>query len=73
MHIEPIFVQQPQFAEAVSKLRAGDADLALDPRLELAHSGPEVTRDEAGIGADILQRARDDPFGLTPPRRRKVP
>ena len=39
--------------------------------LQLADRGLKIILNKLGVGADRLQRARDDPFRLVPPRRRK--
>src|SRR6185503_8767685 len=41
------------------------------PGLQLADRALETIRNKPGVGADRLQRARDDPFRLVPPRRRE--
>src|SRR2546430_12745554 len=39
--------------------------------LQLADRALKIILNKPGVGADRLQRARDDPFRLVPPRRRE--
>src|SRR6202008_1247826 len=51
--------------------RTRNFDLPVALGLHLADRALEIIPDQRGVGADGLQRARDDPFRLLPPRRRE--
>jgi hypothetical protein len=71
VQVDPILVDQAKFGQASRQVRAGNFDLAVAPGLQLADCPLEIICDDRGIGTDRLERARDDPFRLPPPRRRE--
>src|SRR5215218_2432633 len=50
---------------------ASNFDLPVALGLQLADRALKIILNKPGVGADRLQRARDDPFRLVPPRRRE--
>src|SRR5207344_614348 len=71
VQVDSILVDQAKFGEAMRQVRASNFDLPVAPGLQLADRALEIILDKPGVGADRLQRARDDPFRLVPPRRRE--
>ena len=69
--VDSILIDQAKFSETVRQGRAGNFDLPVALGLQLADRRLEITLDKPGVGADRLQRARDNPFRLLPPRRRE--
>src|SRR5579884_4531094 len=70
VQVDSIFIDQTKFGEAVRQIRASNFDLPVALGLQLADRSLKITLNKSGVGADRLQRARDDPFRLLPPRRR---
>src|SRR5581483_2153554 len=60
-----------KFGEAVRQGRASNFDLPSALGLQLADRALKIIPNKPGVGPDRLQRARDDPFRLLPPRRRE--
>ena len=71
VQVDSILIDQAKFGEASRQVRAGNLDLPVALGLQLADRALEIILDEPGVGADRLQRARDDPFRLLAPRRRE--
>src|SRR5256885_15179313 len=71
VQVDAILIDQAKFGEAVRQVRASNFDLPVALGLQLADSALEIILNKLGVGTDRLQRARDDPFGLVPPRRRE--
>src|SRR5687767_5761553 len=69
VQVNSILIDQAEFGEASRQVRAGNFDLPVAPGLQLADRALEIILNKPGVGADRLQRARDDPFRLVPPRR----
>ena len=71
VQVDSILIDQAKLGEAVRQGRASNFDLPVALGLQLADRTLEVIADKPGVGADRLQRARDDPFRLVAPRRRE--
>src|SRR5512144_882480 len=71
VQIDTILIDQAKFGEAVRQGRARYFDLPVVLGLQLADRALKISLNQASIGADRPQRARDDPFRLSPPRRRE--
>src|SRR4249920_2622635 len=71
VQVDSIFIDQAKFGQAVRQVRASNFDLPVALGLQLADRALKIIRNKAGVGADRLQRARDDPFRLVPPRSRE--
>src|SRR5688572_329598 len=71
VQVDSILIDQAKFGEALRQLRASNFDLPVALGLQRADRALKVILDQPGVGAHRLQRARDDPFRLVPPRRRK--
>src|SRR5687768_11344219 len=71
VQVDSILIDQAKFGEALRQVRASNFDLAVALGLQLADRALEIILDKPGVRADGLQRARDDPFRLVPPRRRE--
>src|SRR5688572_14514332 len=69
VQVNSILIDQAEFGEASRQVRAGNFDLPVALGLQLADRALEIILNQPGVGADRLQRARDDPFRLLPPRR----
>lgn len=71
VQVDSILIDQAKFGEAMRQVRASNLDLPVALGLQLADRALKITLNKPGVGADRLQRARDDPFRLVPPRRRE--
>src|SRR5512147_939783 len=71
VQVDSILIDQAKFGEAVRQVRASNFDLPFALGLQLADRALKIILNKPGVGADRLQRARDDPFRLGPPRRRE--
>src|SRR3990172_3451005 len=71
VQVDSILIDQAKFGEALRQAWASNFDLPVALALQLADRALEVIFNKPGVGADRLQRARDDPFRLVPPRRRE--
>src|ERR1700754_1600908 len=71
VQVDSILIDQTKFGKALRQVRASNFDFAVARGLQLADRALKVTFNKPGVGADRLQRARDDPFRLVPPRRRE--
>src|SRR5688572_2032449 len=71
VQVDSILINQAKLGEAVRQGWASNFDLPVALGLQLADLALEIILDKPGVGTDRLQRARDDPFRLLPPRRRK--
>src|SRR6185369_198531 len=71
VQVDSILIDQAKFGQAVGQIRASNFDLPVALGLQLADRTLEIIPNKPGVGADRLQRARDDPFRLVPPRRRE--
>ena len=71
VQVDSILIDQAKFGQASRQGRASNFDLAVALGLQLADRAFQIIRNQPGVGADRLQRARDDPFRLVPPRRRE--
>src|SRR5947207_13365204 len=69
VQVASILIDQAKLGEDVRKVRASNFDLPVALGLQLADRALKITLNKHGVGADRLQRARDDPFRLVPPRR----
>ena len=69
VQVNPIFIDQAEFGEAVCQDRAGHFDLPLLRRFQLADRLRKIVVNKLRIGPDRLQRSRNDPLPLVPPRR----
>src|SRR5262245_59824146 len=72
MQVDSILIDQAKFGEALRQVRASNFDLPVALGLQLADRALKVSFDKPGVGADRLQRARNDPFRLVPPSRREA-
>src|SRR6201984_1381168 len=71
VQVDSILIDQPKFGEALRQVRASNFDLSGALGLQLADRALKIILNKPGVGADRLQRARDDPFRLVSPRRRE--
>src|SRR5262245_42242173 len=71
VQVDSILIDQTKFGEALRQVRASNFDLPVALGLQLADRALKIILNKSGVGADRLQRARDDPFRLVPPRRRE--
>src|SRR5262245_13962901 len=71
VQVDSILIDQAKLGETVRQIRASNFDLPVAFALQRADRALEITLNKPGVGADRLQRARDDPFRLLPPRRRE--
>src|SRR5688572_2493718 len=71
VQVDSILIDQAKLGEALRQVRASNFDLPVAFGLQLADRALKIILNEHGVGADRLQRARDDPFRLVPPRRRE--
>src|ERR687889_450095 len=71
VQVDSILIDQAKFGEALRQDRASNFDLPVALGLQLADRALKIILNKPGVGADRLQRARDDPFRLLPPRRRE--
>src|SRR5512144_2205427 len=71
VQVDSILIDQAKFSQAMCQVRASNFDLPVALGLQLADRALEIILNEPGVGADRLQRARDHPFRLGPPRRRE--
>src|SRR5262245_60308763 len=71
VQVDSILIDQAKFGDASRQARASNFDLPVALGLQLADRALKIILNKPGIGADRLQRARDDPFRLVPPRRRE--
>ena len=63
MQVDSIFIDQAKFGEATRQVQASNFDFPVALGLQLADRAPQIILNKPGVGADRLQRARDDPFG----------
>src|SRR6185436_12530292 len=66
VQVDSILIDQAKFGEALRQGRAGNFDLPVALGLQLADRALKIILNKPGVGADRLQRARDDPFRLVP-------
>src|SRR6188474_1490681 len=71
VQVDSILIDQAKCGQALRQARASNFDLPVALGLQLAYRALEIVLNKPGVGADRLQRARDDPFRLLPPRRRE--
>src|SRR5262245_20694727 len=71
VQVDSILIYEAKFGEAVRQVRASYFDLSVLLGLQLADRALKIILNKPRVGADTLQRARDDPFRLLPPRRRE--
>lgn len=71
VQVDSILIDQAKFGEALRQVRASNFDLPVPLGLQLPDCALEIILNKRGVGANRLQRARDDPFRLVPPRRRE--
>src|SRR5476649_2240906 len=71
VQVESILIDKAKVGQASRQVWSRDVNLPNEPSLQPTYHRPEVIRDQGGVGADRLQRARHDPFRLAPPRRRE--
>lgn len=71
VQVDAILIDQAKLGEASGQVRASDFDLSGAPGFQLTDRTLEIIADKRGVGADRLQRARNDPFRLLPPRGRE--
>jgi hypothetical protein len=71
VQVDAILIDQAKFGEAFRQVRASNFDLPVALGLQLADRALKIILNKPGVGADRLQRARDDPFRLVPPCRRE--
>ena len=71
VQVDSILVDQAKVGQALRQGRAGNFDLPVALGLQRADRALEITLNKPGVGADRLQRARDDPLRLVPPCRRE--
>ena len=62
VQVDSILIDQTKFGEDVRQVRTGNFDLPVALGLQLADRGLKIILNKPGVGADGLQRARDDPF-----------
>jgi hypothetical protein len=65
VQVNSILVDQAKFGQALRQVRASNLDLPVALGLQLADRGLKIILNKPGVGADGLQRARDDPFRLS--------
>src|SRR6478736_7096728 len=71
VQVDSILIDQAEFGQALRQVRASNFDLPVALGLQLANRALQIVLNKPGVRADRLQRARDDPFRLVPPRRRE--
>lgn len=71
VQVDSILIDQAKLGEASRQVRASNFDLPVALGLQLTDRALKIILDKRGVGADRLQRARDDPFRLLPPRHRE--
>src|SRR5687767_13894715 len=71
VQVDSILIDQAKLGEALRQVRAGNFDLPVALGLQRADRTLKIILDKPGVEADRLQRARDDPLRLVPPRRRE--
>src|SRR5262245_43216364 len=71
VQVDSILINQAKFGEALRQGWASNFDLPVALGLQLADRSLKIILNKPGVGTDRLQRARDDPFLLVPPRRRE--
>ena len=71
VQVDSILIDQAKFGDASRQVRASNFDLPVALSLQLTDRALRILFNKRGVGADRLQRARDDPFRLLPPRRRE--
>ena len=71
VQVDSILIDQAKCGQALRQVRASYFDLPVALGLQRADRALEIVLNKPGVGADRLQRARDDPFRLVPPRRRE--
>ena len=52
MQVNPILVDQAEFAQTFCKLRTADLNLSVDLGLEPQYRGSEIAFDKRGVGTD---------------------
>jgi hypothetical protein len=62
VQVDSILIDQTKFGEDVRQVRTGNFDLPVALGLQLADRGLKIILNKPGVGADGLQRARDDSF-----------
>src|SRR5919199_446899 len=67
VQVDSILINQAKFGEALRQGWASNFDLPVALGLQLADRALKIIPNKPGVGADRLQRARDDPFRLVPP------
>src|SRR4029450_6992302 len=71
VQVDSILIDQAKFGDASRQVRASNFNLPVALSLQLTDRALKILFNKRGVGADRLQRARDDPFRLLPPRRRE--
>src|ERR1051326_1943405 len=71
VQVDSIVMDQAKLGEGLRQGRASNFDLPVALGLQLADRALKIILNKPGVGTDRLQRARDDPFRLVPPRRRE--
>src|SRR5688572_20384234 len=71
VQVDSILIDQAKCGQALRQARASHFDLPVALGLQLADRALQIILNKPGVGADRLQRARDDPFRLVPPRPRE--
>ena len=71
VQVDSILIDQATFGQALRQIRASNFDLPVALSLQRPDGAFQIILSKPGVEADRLQRARDDPFRLAPPRRRE--
>ena len=64
VQVDSVLIDQAKCGQAVRQVRTGNFDLPVALGLQLADRALQIVLNKPGVGADRLQRARDDPFRL---------
>src|ERR687898_2605914 len=71
VQVDSILINEAKFSEALRQVWASNFDLPVALGLQLSDRALKISLNKPRVGTDRLQRARDDPFRLVPPRRRE--
>ena len=71
MQVDSILIDQAKLAQTVRQIGTANVDFPVALVLQPSDRALEIVRNKLGVGPNRLQRARDNPFRLVPPRRCK--
>src|SRR5208282_6097079 len=72
MEVQSILVDKSKVGQASRQVWSGNVNLPSELSLQPTYHRLDVILDKCGVGPDRLQRARNNPLRLAPPRRREV-